>query len=171
MASYVPKHCWRGLQVTSFSDHEWKVNLWTNQISFSGMKLPSFPPFLYQKLRRNHWTSFIYSPLAPWESYPFFDMVHSHRSHLLSAQGRHILGRWREQPHGLPGRFVVAVGENQGLLQCEEGKSPVPNIRAGHPAAELPLQCCAEPRSSVCALPLQNHHLTHAEQKQRETSD
>lgn len=53
--------------------------------------------------------------------------------------------------------------ENQGLLHSEEGDSLVPHVRARHSAVELTLQGRSESHCSVCALPLQNRHLTHAE--------
>lgn len=93
-----------------------------------------------------------------------------HVSFLLAAQRHHVLGGWGEQPHGLSGGSVVAVVENQGLLDCEEGNGPVPHVGAGHPGVELALQCRAESHHFVWALPLQSHHLTQTEQRRWETS-
>lgn len=100
--------------------------------------------------------------------------IKSHMSHLIScclhipvllaAQRRHVLSRRGEQPHSLSGGFGVAVVENQGLLHCEEGDRLVPHVRAGHSSTELALQGRAQPHCLVRALPLQNHHLTYAEE-------
>lgn len=120
---------------------------------------------------RNFLTKCSYPMFGTMSLWPKVPQLPSHHIFLLATQWHHILGGCGEQPHGLSGGFVVSIMEDQGLLHCEKGNCPVPYIRAGHPSAELALQFWAEPHCSVCALPLQNHHLTHAEQKQRETTD
>lgn len=88
-----------------------------------------------------------------------------------SAQRQDVLGSWGEQPNGFSWGLVVAVVENQGLLDSEEGNRLVPHVRGGKPTAELALQSCAELQGPVRAPPLQNHHLAHAERKQGQTPD
>lgn len=107
----------------------------------------------------------VFGTMSLWTTVP---QLPSHYGFLLAAKRHHVLSGWGEQPHGLSGGLVVSVMEDQGLLHSEEGNCPAPHVRARHPSAELVLQCWAEPHCSVCALPLQNHHLTHAEQKQKE---
>lgn len=156
--------------------------------------IPAFPPFTLTvewkhptEEKKTFPTLFPSENCSSWHSAVMFNATKPHtESHmsrlitcclhvcvhfLLAAQRRHILSRRGEQPHGFSGGFGVAIMENQGLLHCEEGDCLVPHVRAGHPSVELALECWAEPHCPVCALPLQNHHLTHAEEKGGEMSD
>lgn len=113
------------------------------------------------------WTSQISAPPSGFRNF----LKQSHRSPLGSAQRQNVIGGRGEQPQGLSGGFAVAVVENQGLLDSEEGNGPVPHVRGGNATAELHLQRRAELHCPVCTLPLQNHHLAHAEQKQGQIPD
>lgn len=133
---------------------QWSLTLlrfWTSPISFSG-RAQGFPDMV-----RVSYTAML------WKQ--------SHRILLLSAQRQNVLSSRGEQPYRLSWGLVVAVVENQGLLDCKEGKRPVPHVGRGNPTAELALQSCAELQGPVCAPPLQNHHLAHAEQKQGQIAD
>ena len=85
---------------------------------------------------------------------------------LLAAERGHVLRGFREEADGVSGRSAVAAGgEQQGFLHGEERHRLVPHVGAREVAMEeLSLQGRAELSGAIAALPLQTHHLAHAEE-------